>query len=369
MRNIWRQVGLDQLHCAIGGALSNVAVGIMKSLQYELGMDYPGCTYYRSIINQLVRNGDYAVIGANAPSSGLSDNAKSTSKQVALRATGDAAAIEENLLLTTHNDLVSFITDYRKNRTGKPTSAYAKMSWNPNFRDTKFTLGNELTPSNLRKWKAEYTISWLYDLVNTYAATRIDRGAPKMVNPEKLDWDCGESGKCEWTNRQLWGPIEFVYDLTGLAMQKPGAPIEEDLKPHHILQLQIAIDSMFSAKRWNAQDVPPIDCFGSTSSTLIWDFKNDVIETRRLCKQWTKAAERLTEEFVADRKRKGIPSEWSHPLKYLEQHLYDIVVLGHNPTSGVQSAPPSLFSKSSENGLWLYSPYLCGTGQFIFFIF
>lgn len=122
----------------------------------------------------------------------------------ALRATGDAAAIEENLLLTTHNDLVSFITDYRKNRTGKPTSTYAKMSWNPNFRDTKYTLENEMTPLNIRKWRAEYTVSWLYDLVNTYAATRLDSEAPKMVSPEKLDWDCGESGKCEWTNRPLW---------------------------------------------------------------------------------------------------------------------------------------------------------------------
>ena len=145
----------------------------------------------------------------------------------ALRATGDAAAIEENLLLTTHNDLVSFITDYRKNRTGKPTSTYARMSWNPNFRDTKYTLENELTPLNIRKWRAEYTVSWLYDLVNTYAATRLDSEAPKMANPEKLDWDCGESGKCDWTNRPLWGPVEFAYDITRLAMQKPNTPIEE----------------------------------------------------------------------------------------------------------------------------------------------
>ncbi|KAL8685341.1 MAG: hypothetical protein Q9224_005856, partial [Gallowayella concinna] len=363
MRNIWRQVGLGQIHCAVAGALSNMAVGMMKELQYELAMDYPGCTYYRAIISQLVRHGDYTIIGATAPANGTPCKGKTNARQLALTTNGDTAAIEENLLLTTHNDLVSFITDYRKNRTGKPTSTYAKTSWSPNFRDTKFTLDTELTPQNIRKWRADYTISWLYDLVNSYAAERLRSDAPKMVNPEKLDWDCGESGKCEWTSRPLWGPVEFAYDITSLAMQKPNAAIEEALKPHHILQLQIAVDSMFCAKRWVAQDVPPIDCFGSSNSTLVWDFGNDAVEARRLRDQWMEATIELMDEFKADQVRKGKPTEWSYPLQYLEQYLHDMILLGENPVVYNESAPRSLFSNSSKNGLWLYSPYLCGTGM------
>ncbi|CAF9943793.1 MAG: hypothetical protein ALECFALPRED_001335 [Alectoria fallacina] len=362
MINVWRQVGLGQLHCAVAGALSNMAVGIMRSLQYELAMDYPACTHFREIVNQLVRNGNYDVIGATAPSN-TTAKSKMTSKQVSLNAKGDMGAIEESLLLTTHNDLVSFITDYRKNRNGKPSSTFAKMNWNPNFRDTQFTLATEMTPQNIRKWKADYTVSWLYDLVNTYAMGRLIKDKSQMQNPEKLDWNFEGSGKSEWTNRPLWGPMDFARDLTFLAMQKPGAPIESELKPHHVLQLQIAVDSMFSAKRWVAQDVPPIDCFGSTSSTLVWDFVNDVVEVRRFREQWTEATELLLEEFKKDRDRKGDPTEWSHPIINLDIMIKEAFLLGMSPLDFLPEAPRSLFSKSSENGLWLYSPYLCGTGM------
>ena len=362
MRDIWRQVGLGQLHCAVAGALSNMAIGMMRSLQYDLAMDYPACTHFRQIINQLVRNGNYELIGATAPSN-TTAKSRSTSKQVALNERGGMGMIEESLLLTTHNDLVSFITDYRKNRNGKPSSTFAKMSWNPNFRDTQFTLATEMTPQNIRKWKADYTVSWLYDLVNTYAMKRLTKDIPQMQNPEKLDWNMEDSGKSEWTNRTLWGPMDFARDLTVLAMQKPGTPIESELKPHHVLQLQIAVDSMFCAKRWVAQDVPPIDCFGSTSSTLVWDFANDVVEIRRFRDQWTEATKLLLEEFKKDRDRKGDPTESSHPIIHLDIMMSEACLLGITPLDFLPKAPRSLFSKSSKNGLWLYSPYLCGTGM------
>ena len=335
---------------------------MMRSLQYELAMDYPACTNFRQIINQLVRNGNYEVIGATSSSS-TAAKSKAASKQLALNPTGDAGAIEESLLLTTHNDLVSFITDYRKNRNGKPSSTFAKMNWNPNFRDTQFTLATEMTPQNIRKWKADYTISWLFDLVNTYAIARLVKDKSQMQSPEKLDWKFDNSGECEWTNRTLWGPMDFAHDLTVLAMQKPGAPIESELKPHHILQLQIAVDSMFCAKRWITQDVPPVDCFGSTSSTLVWNFANDIVEVRCFREQWEEATELLLEEFKKDRERKGDPTEWSHPIIYLDVMLNEATLLGTTPLDILPEAPRSMFSKSSKNGLWLYSPYLCGTGM------
>ena len=362
MKNCWCLVGLGQLHCAVAGALSNIAVGMMRSLQYELAMDYPACNHYREIINQLVRNGKYEVIGSTGSSS-LTANDPKRSQQVALNPAGDMSAIEESLLLTTHNDLVSFITDYRKKRNGKPSSTFVKMDWNPNFRDTQFTLIAEMTPHNIRKWKAEYTISWLYDLVNTYAIRRLVNHQSQMQNPETLDWNVDDAGESEWTHRVLWGPLQFARDLTVLAMQKPGAPIESELKPHHILQLQIAVDSMFSAKRWVTKDVPPIDCFGSTSSTLVWDFANDVVELRCFRDQWREATKALLKEFKQDRERKGDPTEWSHPMKHLEIKLGEAMLLGTTPLDFLGEAPRSLFSKSSKNGLWLYSPYLCGTGM------
>lgn len=362
MRDIWRQVGLAELHCAVAGALSNMAVGMIRSLQYELAMDYPACTHFREIINQLVRNGNYEAIGAIAPSDTTADT-KLAGKQVALNLKGDMGAVEESLLLTTYNDLLSFITDYRKNRNGNPSSTFAKTNWNPNFKDTQFTLAKEMTPQNIRKWKSDYTVSWLYDLVNTYAMERLVKEKSQMQNPETLDWNIEGLGKCEWTTRPLWGPMDFARDLTALAMQKPGAAIESDLKPHHVLQLQIAVDSMLCAKRWVAHDVPPKDCFGSTSSTLLWDFANDIVEVRRSRKQWEEASELLVQEFEKYRERDGDPTAWSHPILYLNIISNEASSFGSTPLDFNPGAPHSMFSKSSKNGLWLYSPYLCGTGM------
>lgn len=128
MSNIWREVGLGRLHCAVAGALSNVVIGMMKKIQYEMAMDYPDCTYYRAIIKQLVRNGDDHLIGDNTPPHALFGKSLSDNRQIAVKAKGDAAAIEENLLLTTHNDIVSFITNHRENRIGKLTATYPKTN-------------------------------------------------------------------------------------------------------------------------------------------------------------------------------------------------------------------------------------------------
>ena len=361
--NLWRQVGLGQLHCAVAGALSNVAVGMMKSIQYELAMDYHGCTYYRAIIDHLVRNGDYRIIGDDKQSNGSAGNAGKDTNQVAVIAGWDAAAIEENLLLATHNDLVTFIIDYRKNRTGKPSSILENMSWNPNFRDTKFTPRQDLTPQSLRKWKAEYTISWLYDLVNTHAGERLRSDKPKLKDLEKLSWDCDEYGMSDWTNRQLWGPLEFASDITHLAMQTSKAPVEEALKPHHVLQLQIAVDSMFHAKRWTSGAVPSVDCYDSTNSTLIWDSNTDIIEPATMREQWLLSTEQLMDFFKSNRGKSGSSTDWSHPLLHLGGFLCDFTLLAKSPVLSWSLAPESLFSQSSNNGLWLYSPYLCGTGM------
>ena len=137
-------------------------------------------------------------------------------KQIALNPKGEMGVIEESLLLTTHNDLLSFITDYRKKRNGKPSSTYAKLNWNPNFKDTQFTLATEMRPQNIRKWKTEYPNSWLYDLVNTYAIENLVNEQSQMQDPEKLGRNIESSGNCERPKRTLWGPVDFARDVTVL---------------------------------------------------------------------------------------------------------------------------------------------------------
>jgi hypothetical protein len=195
---------------------------------------------------------------------------------------------EDGLLLNTHDDLVTFITEYRKKRNGQPGPAVKSINWNPNFISTA-SERSLVTPERMRKWKADYTISWLWDLVNTYASERIDglSNSNPLRDAEKLDWNWDPFFKTEWSGRQLWGPIEFVRDITKLAMQKLDSQIAQQLKPHHVFQLQMVINSMITAKRWVATaHTPPIDCFGLTHSTLAWDYSNDQREVKAVRGRW-----------------------------------------------------------------------------------
>jgi hypothetical protein len=221
----------------VAGALSNLAIGLLKTAQYDLGMDYPECLHYRGIANHLVRNGNLEIIG------GASKSEKPKSNQLIQGRARGMRQAEEILLLNCHDDLVAFITEYRKKRNGRPGPMLKCLNWNPNFISTEAER-SMFTPERLRKWNADYTMSWLYDLVNTYAAARINEvdKSTALKDAEVLDWSYEgllPSAKKPWSNRQLWGLLEFAQDITVMAMQKPGSPILSEIKPHHVFQLQL----------------------------------------------------------------------------------------------------------------------------------
>jgi hypothetical protein len=145
---LWKDVGRGVLKPVIAGALSNLAIGLIKTAEYDLGMDYPACLHYRGIANQLIRNGNPEIIGGDAKTK------KSTSTQlIHARARGMLEA-EEALLLNCHDDLVAFITEYRKKRNGRPGPVLKGINWNPNFISTEAER-SMFTPERLRKWNAE----------------------------------------------------------------------------------------------------------------------------------------------------------------------------------------------------------------------
>lgn len=131
----------------------------------------------------------------------------------------------------------------------------------------------------------------------------------------------------------------------------------------------MAIDSMITAKRWTATSVtPPLDCYGSTHSTLAWDYANDRREVRVICDKFGNSCEALIEIFKEDRKRQGDEGLWNAPVTYLGIIQFESMFCGDSILSMVLKRPEtmklplSMFEKSSDAGLWLYSPYLCGTG-------
>ena len=330
---------------------------MIKSLEYDLAMDYPGCNHFRAIVRHIIREGFSDSTGHGESSTELLGSGEVGSRQRA-----DVELAEEQLLVSTELDLINFIEDYRKSRTGKPSSTYENLNWNPNFSDRRTTM-SDASPQELRKWKSDFTISWLYDLVNTYAAARLRCNKPRMKKPETLDWKVDKDSS-NWTRRQLWGPMDFAYDITLLSMKKPKDEIIGEIKPHHVFQVQIIIDSMLTMNRWKMQSSPPVECRESTTSSLAWDIGNSHLRaTESLRADWCRSTRHLLSKIDAVYEQNGNQGIWAAVLSYLPSRIHDVLTLGRTSLAEQDTGPISMFSRSSKNGLWLYSPYLYGTGM------
>ena len=131
---------------------------------------------------------------------------------------------------------------------------------------------------------------------------------------------------------------------------------------------------MRQSKRWhvNPATLPPIDLFGTTHSTLAWELNCDLKETRAIRKRFMESAESLVLAFKEDQDRTVPPSSlWESPIYFLENLNEDADCCGEGNLAKINihhnDTPKSLFAKNTNNGLWLFSPYLCGTAQVEFF--
>ncbi|KAK3504638.1 hypothetical protein B0T13DRAFT_485579 [Neurospora crassa] len=211
--------------------------------------------------------------------------------------------IKELFLIRAYMDLLDFI-----------------RNWDPNF-DLRHATKEERI-----RWRRSYTINWLYDLVHFFSSIVVQRNTLRGEKHvyEKVDW----SPTGPWAqHRRLSGLNEFAGFVTSLAMQKPGTDVRNRILPHHVFQLQCIVDSLTVTRGWSHHLLkghvvvapPPsyrfrprrdVDCF-------------------------------LDREVTRD--GRGIPQAFDY-------------------MHGLNTIPPSRFSHTNANGLWEYSPFLCGTG-------
>lgn len=338
--DLWKQVANEQLHAAIAGVLSNVAVARVKQLQYDATADFPQFSSFETILNTLCRGDLESAAGKlKVVTSGPLRNMETTTLD-----------FREYFSVYAHDDLVNFITDYRKNRSGKPSAPYASLKWDPNVKLS------QLDAKKRRKWRSDYSMLWLYDIVNSYASS-ILTGIPlgSGVNVETWDWSMEHMSRK--TRRMLWGPVEFVSEVTALAMKRIDTPPAKFVKPHLVFQTQIMLDSMTTFKGWN---------FDVTTGPLIgpealWSRAYDEIEAFH--KNFINGAEGLIREYEADQKRRRDPRRHQYPLEEIPKTVTEIqLVLGDSMLSRAKGAPLSRFEYIDRKGMWLYNPWLCGTG-------
>ncbi|RFU23991.1 hypothetical protein B7463_g12346, partial [Scytalidium lignicola] len=117
LQGLWRDVAYGDLNSSVAGALSNIAIAMIKQTESAIFVDFLEHESYETVFNTITRGNVEKAQGMFAvtlyeiePGSGSARPIQEVDVDV-----------EEQLLLHTYTDLFDFITDFQKTRSGKPT--------------------------------------------------------------------------------------------------------------------------------------------------------------------------------------------------------------------------------------------------------
>lgn len=354
LQDVWRKVAYRNLNSAVAATISNIAVSMVKQTEITIFSDFPGYESYERI-KEAVMHGD---------AEQENNEIRCTVYLEGFAKTSEALLDKKELfLIHTYHDLVDFITDYQKTKSGKPTKRMLVQidNWNPNLDLQKATKEERI------KWRRSYTINWLYDLVNITACVAIHGENAKNEDYvlEEMDWS--DQGPLR-SHHRMFGLINFAAEVTTLAMQKHGVNFRHKISPHLVFHLQCIIDAWTVSRGWAISWMK-----GHILSEPAQNFRpRRDLEVFLGCENWQE--ERGNGYFLAivvlktslvrlknDGKGLEVIKDCISILDKLGFEFLD--ALGKCKIFHSLSALlPSRFASSNPNGAWDYSPFLCGAG-------
>ncbi|KAL9090461.1 MAG: hypothetical protein Q9165_005222, partial [Trypethelium subeluteriae] len=357
IQGLWRKVAYGGLNSAVAGTISNMAITTVKQTETAIFVDFPGHDSFETIMQTITR-GDPEKMKSNF-GIGLHKFAPNSDKTEEVHKTH--LDVMEQFSIHAYRDLLDFLADFQQTRSGKPTKRMLAQirDWNP-YLDLQRT-----TKEQRIQWRRAYTINWLYDLVNVFSSIVVQRNNMRGENRayERVDWSV--AGQCN-QDRRLFGLNEFAGVITSLAIQKPGANMRERIFPHHVFQLQCIVDSLTVSRGWSLSGlrghvlkIPAPGFRPRRDVDLFLDRDNQKIGSGYL-----EGIELLTPLMEEDAMIHGDPNRHRDHAELLKTLLVDFRDwLGESKyMHGLTTIPPSRFSNSSSNGLWEFSPFLCGVG-------
>ncbi|KAL2797429.1 hypothetical protein BJX66DRAFT_335050 [Aspergillus keveii] len=186
-RIIEDQIGLhdvayNKLNSSIAGTLGNITVAMATRTELDIEINCPGLGSYDTLMNMITRGdpervqGRFTVTMARIP----------PDKREPTWAVRNAIDVREHFMIHAYQDLIDFVTDFQRTRSGKPTKKMLAelRDWNPTLDLARATRAERL------KWRRSYTINWLYNLVNVFSSAVIQHRALKgeHIDLESVDW-------------------------------------------------------------------------------------------------------------------------------------------------------------------------------------
>ncbi|KAK1243913.1 LOW QUALITY PROTEIN: hypothetical protein MKX08_002051 [Trichoderma sp. CBMAI-0020] len=356
LQGIWRKVAYRNLNSAVAAATSNIAVAMIKQYEATIFIDFLGYESFERI-KQAIMHGE--------------DEKANREMLCCIRSESDGKATvtpttldkKELFLIYTYHDLVDFITDYQKTRSGKPTKRMLAQidNWNPDLDLQKATKEERV------KWRRSYTINWLYDLVNITACVAMHGENAKKENYvlEQMDWS--NQGPLKPYHR-MFGLTNFAAAVTTLAMQKHGTDFRHSIPPHLVFHLQCIIDAWTMSRGW----------------ALSWLKGHILSEPAQTFRPRRDLDIFLGNENLNDENGNGYflsvaclkmnylcSNNFGKGFEYTESCLKALMELAREFRDALGKCKifqslsgllPSRFASTNPNGAWDYSPFFCGAG-------
>lgn len=330
----WRAVAYDDLNSAVAGALSHMVISGIRESELEIWLDFPdGYGTFESVIRS-VTCGDME-------------------RAHSMFGDTDKDDFKDYTMYYTYQDLLAFLKDFRENRNGKPTKRMAKV-----LRDWDPYMNLQIASKEQRlAWRRQYTMLWLYDLVNVYIRGRTTK-CPTCDRREESPDAPKEDGN--WKDagmwRRLYGMNEFAGFVSWLAMQRPGTDVSKSIQPHHVFELQCVVDSWCTARGW-----APTEEAGKQLERPPKEFHPERDLDQFLGMPNEPGSFQHGAELAADAVGKERHSlAHSIFLSLTERMRNDFILCLGFVLVDERLAFASQFTH--DNGLWSYSPYLCGVG-------
>ncbi|KAJ2901749.1 hypothetical protein MKZ38_001421 [Zalerion maritima] len=337
IRNLWTEVVYKNLNGAVAAAVSATAFEMIRKLTSAIRQDFPDDSSFETTM-QLVVDG-YVI----------HDGEEHIDR-------------EEHFMLHTYRDLVTFVQDFQMNRTGLPTKKFSKKlkAW-----DSDMDL-QKASPEDLLAWRRMYTINWLFDLVNVFTSARTTKEFEKKEKgklPEEVNWFLHGCSR-------IFGIRYFANKITMLAMKKHGTDVAPFIDAEMVFELQCMVDAFAVSRGWTSEWSKTKNTFRTPpahfSSRRDLDFFFDREDKHETASDFTIAFDRfqsgLTRTDTSNERKKGTRpmasnlnvisrdfTDWLGDTKYAHGHFKGLL-------------PPSRFAPKNPNGLWSYSPFLCGAG-------
>lgn len=163
LQDLWRECAYDGLNTAVAGGVSHLAIAIdmIQRSAAEIFVDFPGQNAYETMMHTITQGDPDKAKGQAMFNVNIRDQPNGKVKTV--QATFSDA--QEDFMIYTYHNLIDFLEDFRKSRSGKPTKRMLAQirDWDPDF-----NLQTATDEERIR-WRRSYTINWLYDLVNIFS--------------------------------------------------------------------------------------------------------------------------------------------------------------------------------------------------------